>query len=287
MAARAKTGKFVSPPVKRSSKAEQTAAQPTNPSRGPHSYPSWLNFSLLQTPGIMSGNFLYANGGFSMSNPMGFPGYGMYPYTGTPMVYRWMLQHPVVRLVRSIRIGEVVANSWEYEKSDDKDPTIKDEWLDLVRKTLEPIRVDLMNDFYVDGQDQGWKGGEPVWEYQDGYLWLRRVKPLVHEVTEVLEDDHGNFTGLRNNVKIGSEDKVDLAAPFKAWKYVYDKSNNRTYGRSWLENIRATAWLDWLDCAQQLQRLGAKISGIVTVIMSPAGTFPGPPDAQGNPTTVS
>lgn len=222
---------------------------------------------------IVGHGLMYANGGDPF-NPMGFPGYGML-YTGTDTNYRWMLQHPVLRLVRSIAVGSIVSSTWEYVKSD---KAVPDEQVELIADAFNPIRTQLVNDFYVRGRDHGWACGEPIWESRliSGRMRtvIARVKPLAPEHTEVLEDPCGNMTGLRNMVRVTDVSSVDLPAPYKAWKYTYDSENGYHYGRSWLENVRATAWKDWLDCAQQLQKLGAKITGIITVITSPSGTFP-------------
>lgn len=263
---------------------------------GPHAgYPATPAF--LETQSTMLGGALYANGG-TLCNPMAFPGYG-HLYTGSYLTYRWMLQHPILRLVRAISTAIVISSTWEYVaiEEGDKIPT---RWLKLIKSCFGMLRPQLISDFYVRGRDMGWVGGEPIWTYnRRRQLIISRVKPLLHEVTEVLTDRHGNITGLRNNVGLRPQDNegravadagrgfVDLDARYKAFVYTYDREYDNHYGRSWLENVRATAWKDWLDCAQQLQKLGNKITGIVSVITSPAGTFPGPPGPDGKPTQIS
>jgi hypothetical protein len=229
------------------------------------------------------GSFMYANGGTAL-NPMGFPGYGTL-YGGTYINYRWMLQHPVLRLVRSIATADILCNKWEYVGDDPED-------VKLVRDMLDPIRMDLLQDFYMRGRDMGWYGGEIIWENRGTYTWLTRVKPLLVDVTECLRDERGYFSGLVNRVPDSETNpkkpEVRIAAPFKAFKYTYDSEAGYLYGRSWLENVRMTAWRDWLDCAQQLQRLGAKITGVQLILKSPAGTFPGPIDpTTGKPKQIS
>lgn len=241
----------------------------------------------FQRSTIVVGPAMHANGG-TRHNPMGFPGYE-WAYTGSPLTYRWMLQHPVLRLVRSIAVGSIVSSTWEYEKSEE---TVPDERVEFVKYVFDRIRTHLLNDFFVRGRDFGWAPGEIIWgtETVRGKIQqiIQRIKPLSQEQTDVLEDGYGNFTGLRNYVSSPDAAFADLAAPYKAWKYTYDSEAGYHYGRSWLENTRATAWKDWLDCLQQLQRLGSKITGIVTVVTSPAGTFPtGRVGADGKPEYVS
>lgn len=242
--------------------------------------PPFMDSLLINNP------LLFGMGGNWM-NPMNLPGYGGL-YTGTYLTYRFMLQHPVVRLVRSIDVGIIGASTWEYEKQDDK---VSDEWTTLMQRMFDRLRPSLLSEYFVRGRDYGWAGGEPIWELDpnDNYYWIRRVKPLLHDVTRILQDDNGNFTGLRNSISVPgtSETHVDIAYPYKAFLYTFDGEAGYLYGRSWLENIRATAWADWLDTMQQLQKLVGKINGIITIIMSPAGKFPGPPGPDGKPTFVS
>jgi hypothetical protein len=222
-----------------------------------------------QNNAVTTGGLLFGNGG-SWANPLGFPGYDRL-YTGGYDSYRWMLQHPILRLVRAIAVSPIIVSSWEYEKTRKNVP---DDNVELVKNNFDLLRNDMLTEFFVDGRDMGWKGGEPIWDIVDGNWNIVRMKPLLQDITEVLADKKGNFVGLKNYADVDGVGGVELVAPFKAWKYTYDGLNGYHYGRSWLENVRATAWKDWLDCAQQLQKLGAKIAGIVSIIVSPAGSFP-------------
>lgn len=213
---------------------------------------------------------IWGNGG-SYLNPMGFPGYGNL-YTGEYSTYRWMLCHPVVRLVRAISTSVIVANTWDYKETRDNVP---DAWTNAVKQNFDILRLDMMKHLFLRGRDLGWAGVEPIWEYSAGKYWVSRLKGLLNEKTDVLVDGSGNPVGLRNtaNSSTTATPYTDLAMPYKAWLYSHDSEAGYVYGRSWLENIRSTGWKMWLDCAQQLQKLGAKISGMVTIIRSPSGTF--------------
>jgi hypothetical protein len=221
---------------------------------------------------------LRANGG-TYANPMGFPGYDSL-YSGSYQTYRWVMQHPIVQLVDAIAVGPILTSEWEYEKSDKRVP---DSDVELVRSNLDPIRTQLLQDFFRVGRRYGWAGGEPRWEISQrgSETRLVAVKPLLHDITEILKDRYGNPTGLVNYRVPEDSDKTEVRLPFpyKGFLYTYDSYAGDPYGRSWLENIRATAWKDWLDAAQQLQLLGAKIAGITSVVISPPGEFL---DEQGN-----
>lgn len=261
MARQAKNGRFTTDPVRKAggTTGEQTGEQ----------QPSYLaNLNALQN--IVGINNLFANGG-SQKNPMGYPGY-LANYYGTYPVYRWILSHPIVRLARAVRYGAVVSSAWEYQVV--KERTGSEGWLKDVQRVFNNLRQGLMSDFYKRGCDFGWAGGELIWERSENEYELVRVKPLLQDNTECLVDANGNFAGLKNHGTDNEE--IGLTAPYKAWKFTYDGEAGYCYGRSWLENIRDTAWKDWLDTAQQLQRLTQKITGIMMVVLSPAGTFQGP-----------
>lgn len=278
---RSKNGQYAPPPSADLKGGEDTAAQAPGLRRGGMLGLAGGLAGPLAMPGL---GFTAANGGFGWDNPCGFPGYdGL--YTGNYITYRWMLSHPTLRLVRGVAVSDILASYWEYDG-----PAAS---VAAVSENFDRLRSSLMTDFFIRGRDYGWAPGEVVWKPDGRYRTnIDRIKPLLQDYTWALRDVYGNFTGVRNYAPQFASDTdliepagadiqgpsgyVDLAAPYKAWLYIYDSEAGYLYGRSWLENVRMTAWRDWLDCAQQLQRLGAKITGIISIICSPAGEFPGP-----------
>src|SRR5215831_7422366 len=129
--------------------------------------------------------------GGNWGNPMGFPGWGG-RYTGNPQNYRLLLQHPTLELVKSIRTGIIYASIWEYEKID---RTLPDTVLKLVTDQLNALRKLLLSGGMARAHDFGWFGGELIWDYIDATHVLR-YKPLLQDVTQVLQDEYGNVTGL-------------------------------------------------------------------------------------------
>ncbi len=222
-------------------------------------------------PLLFGQGVLYASGGCA-SNPLNFPGYGGL-YDRTYLTYRWMLQHPIVRLVRTISIAPILASYWQYKSADDTIPPAR---VELIKKMFDRLRQRAMTDI-LRGRDYGWAPFEPLWELRNGEIWLTELKPLTPEWTTILTDETGRFIGLQANTleNKGMTFMVDgksfsgLPAPYKAWVYTYDRECGNLYGRSWLENIRETAWKDWLDCAQQLQKLSGSISGTQIIMKSP------------------
>lgn len=213
------------------------------------------------------------------NNSMAFPGWnhqGM--YTGTYATYRWMWQHPIIRYAESVATSIIEASTWEYEKvKTTRRPDAPDEWLNLVTEVFDALRASLIRDFYIEGRRMAWAPGEIIWKNEDDLLKIERVKPLVQDISELLQDKFGNIVGGVNyaNPDQNSTGEIRLAAPFKFFYYAHLPTAGNPYGESWLEGCRATAWKDWMKCAQQIDKLANKITGVVTVITSPAGTFPG------------
>jgi hypothetical protein len=203
-----------------------------------------------------------------------------------------MLKHPVIQLVREICTAIILCSSYDYVKLDTEDTSIKDEWVDTVRRNIDRIRLALLSQVFVPARDFGWATCELKWQFSEGQYELAGIKDLLNESTQVLTDETGAPVGIRNNVPgpDGTDAAyVDIPTPYKGFLYTYDNAGTGgyVYGRSWLENVRDTAWKEWLDCAQQLARLGVKITGMVTIVTSPSGTYAGPPGEDGKPTQVS
>jgi hypothetical protein len=166
-----------------------------------------------------------------------------------------------------------------------------DEAVKFVQKVMDGLRPKLVP-HALRGLDYGHAPFEIVWGHDPrGYYTITVAKPLAVSsfpltgyagavaYTEIEDDDFGNLKTLRNvGVKGGAKGAtVELhVADRKAWLYTYDGETGNLRGRSILENIRETAWLDWLDARQQLQSLGFKIAGRQAYAVVPPGGYEHP-----------
>jgi hypothetical protein len=202
---------------------------------------------------VLGLGLLFGNGG-CVGNPCGFPAYDK-GYGRTYWTYDWMLRHPIVQLVREIRTAPIKASYWQYKPAD---KSVAKARVDFIEKMFDPIRAQSISEI-LDGPDYGWAPFEPIWDNAGGETRLLELKALEQQVNEqdalAVDSAGNNATGL--------------PAPYKAWVYTYRKKKGNIFGLSWLENIRETAWKDWLDCAQQIQKIGAKIAGTQAIIKSP------------------
>lgn len=217
---------------------------------------------------LFAGGQLWGAGG-SSSNPLNFPGW-LNPYYGSYEVYRWMLQHPTIRHARSEVTSRIIASTWGYEADDG----VPEEAVKFIEECFDNIRRRLVEDV-LRALDFGHACFEPVWKIEDGKYCPDYFKPLSVDYTTIVADDGGRFTGFDTSLKPGTKkDGPDLRADrLKAWLYTYDGESGNLYGRSRLENIRATAWTGWLQCAQQLMSIGVKLGGRQAYAMVPSGSY--------------
>jgi hypothetical protein len=238
----------------------------------------------------MGGGPSFGMGGTS-ANPCGFPGWGGV-YGSQYWTYDWMLQHPVIRHARGVVCAPIEAGSWVCESGDPArlppDDPGTSAVIDYVQRVFDRLRPAFMPEA-LRCLDYGWAPFEPIWDVRDGYYTIDRLKPLAVERTWPLRDRHGNVIGLRNNgfgapdltgfaaAPDESKDNPDLlVAERKALVITYDGRAGDPFGRPRLESIRQTAWMMWLDCAQQINALSGKISGRQAFAIVPSGGYTDP-----------
>ena len=177
---------------------------------------------------------------------------------GSYATYREMASNPTVVLAFAAATAPVKGAPIAVEADDD----VPDAVVQYVQDAIWPIRPELFRDM-LGAVKFGWFGGEIVWELRDGRATVERVKPLLSDITEVLVNEAGDVTGLRNK-------GVDLG-PGKAFHFALDGEAGYPYGRSRFENFRETAWWPWRNCLKQLSSYGIKGASIIPVLTFPLG----------------
>lgn len=241
---------------------------------------------------ISDPNLLFSGG--TLSNPCGYPNYLSGPaggYYGTYGTYRFMLEHPTIRMARQVVCGPLISSSWHFEHPKELDEDIAKKVQDAFER-LRHYMPDMLR-----ALDYGWAPFEVVWEQDsDNESIPTKLKPLLPDSTGVLTDRRGNFVGLRPSFYsavsiaplagiVGSTPPGEKLRPGdltvkggKAWVYTHDGEAGNIHGRARLENMRRTAWRDWIDCSQQIQALSGKLSGRQAYAIVPSGGYyiPGP-----------
>jgi hypothetical protein len=197
--------------------------------------------------------------GFSTA---GVPGFAP-PDPGTFAVYRRISAHPTVALAMNIVTAPIVANSWGWSKRSDAPQG----WLDFAKSVLEPMRTSVLTDG-LRALAFGFAAFEKVWQTDGRQVVLKKLKPLMPEVTMVLVDRSGNFSGLRNQIP-GQEPRALRGS--KAFLYAYDAEFGNFYGRSRHENIREV-WSQSLQTVERMAQYHKKIAGVIAQLHYPEGT---------------
>lgn len=184
------------------------------------------------------------------------------PEKATFKTYRKMRENPTIALARMVATAPIRTAEWTLEADDD----VPEEQVDFLTDNLNALWHNLVNDSLL-ALDYGYAPGELIYEESEGQVCLARVKPLLVDKTTILTDEHGNFTGLKNAV--GKQPvTLDLS---EAFLYSYDCEAGNLYGRSRHENIRSTAWCEWVDLQKKRAKYFRKSAGAVPLVHYPDG----------------
>ena len=177
----------------------------------------------------------------------------------TYAVYREIRKHPTIALARQLAAAPIMAAEWSVE-SDDNTPA---EMVELIQDLFLPKRQKYLEHVLLYGNvDFGYMPFEKVFAPRDGYMDLVKLKPLLHDITEICIGHQGQFIGFR---QIGTELGLDNAM------YVgFRVEGSYLYGVPLLENVRQIYnW--WIDCNEGARRYDLKIAGAHIVVQYPVG----------------
>lgn len=178
------------------------------------------------------------------------------PLPKTYKTYRELRKDPTIALARAVSVAPIMASSWDLEGEDE-------ERVEFIRKQLLPQRDLIVEPALYGGIDFGWQGFELVYGDEGGRTTLRKVKPLLHDITEVMvHGETGAFAGYRQG-------SVDV--PVEACLHVaFRVEGTQWYGQSLLENARA-ACEQWREANAGAARFDKKIAGAHWVVGFPQG----------------
>lgn len=211
----------------------------------------------------------FAPNGGAINNPCGFPSYGSL-YTGTYATYRFMLRHPRIAHARRQVEAPILSNSWGLQVRKGTPDNVKQFIEDAFPAGV--IRRWKRDAFRA--LDYGWYPFEKVWAAREGRWWVDWLKPLTVDANGIVVTKAGRFAGVR--YKPGDS---GILEPRDCVCHTHDGEAGDLYGRPRLENVRETAWREWLDAANQMQLTRLKIAGKLAIIFTPSGTYV---DGNGN-----
>ncbi len=180
-------------------------------------------------------------------------------WPATYAYYRIMLANATVRLARAVANAPILTSKWSYEADKDAPDGAKD----FIQSQMSQHRRSILQHVLL-GVDFGWIGFEKVFESLGNQVGLKRLKPLLHEVTEILVDqDSGEWTGLINRTVAMPREKCML--------FTYDQEAGNLYGRGKCENLRFLLPV-WKDAQDGAARYDRKIAGVFPLVHFPPGT---------------
>lgn len=198
--------------------------------------------------------------GSDMAGAFGFafPGFSC-PPTANYATYRKMRTNPTLALARMVATAPIRAAEWSWEVEDDA----SDDRMEFVQGVLDPLYPAMLtNALYA--LDYGWQSFEKVWEVKDNRLTIKKLKPLLPDISEIVVDkETGEFAGIKQG-------KVTLD-PSKALLFTYDGEAGELYGRSRHENVRMKAWQPWEDTMSRTGQYITKVSGAIPMVRYPEG----------------
>lgn len=198
------------------------------------------------------------HGGYARSELDGFTP----PPAGTYATYRKISAYPTVALAIATVTAPVIASKWVWKNK----PKTPKRWLKFLSNMLDPMRDQVMRDA-LRALVFGWQGFEKVWNEKEGRLVLSKLKPQIHDHTQIWIDRNGNPVGLRNSPPGGGEAANLMGSKF--WLYTNDPAEG-PYGRSRHENIREH-WHNARQVEQRLAQYLKKIANIVVQLHYPEG----------------
>lgn len=186
----------------------------------------------------------------------GFMPFESKPEPGTFDTYRKIRKNPTVALARLIATSPIRTAKWTLA-SDDKKAK------EFIKEQLDRLWPGFINDVLF-ALDYGFACFENVWENVDGKLVIQRMKPLLPDMTEMIVGvEHGEFLGVKNK-------DIEIRGA-KVFRYTYNEEAGNYYGESRHENIRETAYKEWVDLQQRRSVYGRRVAGAVPQVTAPDG----------------
>lgn len=181
---------------------------------------------------------------------------------------RLMRRDPTISFVRRLAVVTVLAADWSYEVN----ANVPDGAADYVKETLEPHRLSLVDTSMKGCIDHGWQSYEKVFQRDDvagrAAIGLKKLKPLMHEMTTILVDAKtGTFDGLRQVDATGTTIDIPVET---ALHVAFDVEGTDWYGEpsmAAMERVHDDA----LEVEKSCRRYHRKIAGTFWIITYPIG----------------
>lgn len=167
---------------------------------------------------------------------------------------------PTVKLARTLIIAPVLEAGWSVVADDGVEDDVKE----FIDDCVSPMHDHYMTKSLLNMSDFGWGAFEKVFEQDEsGYVVLRKLKPLLPDITTILVDRKtGAFAGLKNR-----DVTLDLAESLLVYQ---DEEGTNWYGEADMLAVdRVMRKYEIIEAAAD--RYDRKVAGSHWVIHFPRG----------------
>jgi hypothetical protein len=174
-----------------------------------------------------------------------------------------MRKDPTIALARLMVRSPIIASSWTVERDDASLQPIAD----TISSQLIPLRFRFLEAASQGLIDFGWQAFEKVWTVKDGVFVIKKLKPLMQDITEVRVDiNTGELIGLFNGT---DEDRVELDL-FDTLLLNINTECDYLYGASYMANAEK-AYDSSINIMRSADIYDKKVAGAHWVIRFPDG----------------
>lgn len=184
--------------------------------------------------------------------------------------HRQMRRDPTIALARALSVAPILASSWSVES----EPGAPVEMKAFISKCVMPHRMNFIRTAMFGCADFGWQSYEKVIDLNaDGQIILKKLKPLLHDVTEILVDaETGEFVGIMQDpiyTHRHATQKIYLAAE-ECLLVSIDVEGTNWYGEPLMKTAEGP-YDQAVEVTKAAGRYDRKIAGAHWVVYYPLG----------------
>lgn len=189
---------------------------------------------------------------------------------------RLMRRDATIGFVRDLFTAPLLSSEWTVVADDPK----YEDAVKIVYDSLVPKRLNILEHSIRGLLDFGWQGFEQIFSYNsDGWIYLRKMKPLLQDITYILVNDRGDLKGLRNLPTYLSSMSQAVTSKSGPWTDLNideclilsrDVEGTNWYGEPLMRRIEAP-YVSWNECEAAAKRFDTKIAGAQWVVYYPVG----------------
>lgn len=183
---------------------------------------------------------------------------------------RQIAKDPLINLCRNFLAAATLLSGWSIRSK----ANCPDEIKVLIEENILPKREEILLPAIYGCIDFGFSAFEKVFEYKEGKILLKKLKPLLPDLTEIVVDtNNGKFIGLRCRNLIMSEEhheQYEMLDLPKSLVLNINQEGGNLYGKGLLISA-FEPWKNWHFIQHRSNDYCSKMSGSHYVLKYPLG----------------